>query len=417
MFGLLRPKDIHAMIGNRDSLSAIIGRLPTTTKYRRRILQHLIPLFLMMPRKINFKQMAYYSPHNETTLHRQFAINLELRQFNMDMVKAHGSGRYFIIFDPSFLPKSGKKTPDLDWFWSGCAGSIKRGLEIGGFAVGDLDNHTAFHLEAIRTPGSATLKTAGLSRNEHYQQLFKERKAVFEQFSRYIVADGYFGTRPFVDTVCSLGLHLLSCLRTNVCLHYRYDGPKKSGKGRNRIKGEKIDLTKPDAKRLPIIFEDADVRLRSAVVYVKSLRRLVQLVLAEFLREDGSLLTRKLYFSTDMEQQGLEVMQYYKCRFQIEFLYRDAKQFAGLAHCQSTDPQKITNHINLSLTSISLAKAAHWLPIPKENREAFSMADIKMYYHNQFLLERFSVALGLNPTETKNNPKIIELLYSTAYAA
>src|SRR5215207_2511214 len=348
------------MTGNRDFLRAIIGKLSTTTKYRTKILQHLLPLFLTMPRKINFKQMAFYSPHNETTLHRQFKQDLDLRQLNMELVKAQGSGRYFIIFDPSFLPKSGKKTPDLDWYWSGCAGSVKRGLEIGGFAVGDLEHHTAFHLEAVRTPGSVALKAAGLTRNGHYQQLFQERKAVFAQFSRYMVADGYFGTRSFVDTICGLEMHLLSCLRTNVCLHYRYDGPKKSAKGRTRIKGDKIDLTQPDEKRLPVLFQDADVRVRSAVVYVKSLRRLVRLVVAEFLREDGSLLKRKLFFSTDIEQSALDVLEYYKCRFQIEFLYRDAKQFAGLTYCQSTHPQKLTNHINLSLTAVSLAKAAHW---------------------------------------------------------
>jgi hypothetical protein len=46
----------------------------------------------------------------------------------------------------------------------------------------------------------------------------------------------------------------------------------------------------------------------------------------------------------------------------------------------------------------------------------YTMAEIKTYYHNLALLERFSVALNLNPTEIKNNPKIKELLFSTSYA-
>ncbi|MCB9305940.1 MAG: hypothetical protein H6565_05045 [Lewinellaceae bacterium] len=110
-------------------------------------------------------------------------------------------------------------------------------------------------------------------------------------------------------------------------------------------------------------------------------------------------------------------MEHYQCRFQIEFLFRDAKQFTGLTHCQSTNQTKIENHVNLALSAVSVAKAAHWLPLPKDQRGPFSMAELKNYYYNLALVERFSVALGLNPTETKNNPKIKELLFSSSYAA
>ena len=65
---------------------------------------------------------------------------------------------------------------------------------------------------------------------------------------------------------------------------------------------------------------------------------------------------------------------------------------------------------------VSVAKATHWLPLEKEQRGPFSMAELKTYYHNLALIERFSIALNLNPTEIKNNPKIKELLFSTFYA-
>lgn len=66
---------------------------------------------------------------------------------------------------------------------------------------------------------------------------------------------------------------------------------------------------------------------------------------------------------------------------------------------------------------MSVAKAAHWLTLEEAQRGPFSMAELKTYYHNLALLERFSVALNLNPTEIKNNPKIKELLFSTSYEA
>jgi len=32
---------------------------------------------------------------------------------------------------------------------------------------------------------------------------------------------------------------------------------------------------------------------------------------------------------------AMTLIKYYKARFQIEFLFRDAKQYTGLTHCQS----------------------------------------------------------------------------------
>src|SRR5690606_40290399 len=43
----------------------------------------------------------------------------------------------------------------------------------------------------------------------------------------------------------------------------------------------------------------------------------------------------KIYFSTDLKQDWEEVLEFYRLRFQIEFLYRDAKQFTGLNHCEA----------------------------------------------------------------------------------
>ncbi|VAW25121.1 hypothetical protein MNBD_BACTEROID01-833 [hydrothermal vent metagenome] len=56
-----------------------------------------------------------------------------------------------IAFAPSYISKSGKKTPGLGYFWPGCAGKAKWGLEIAGLAAIDIENHTAFHLEAVQT--------------------------------------------------------------------------------------------------------------------------------------------------------------------------------------------------------------------------------------------------------------------------
>lgn len=50
-------------------------------------------------------------------------------------------------------------TPYLGRFWSGCAGKAKRGLEISGIEIIDLDLHICLHLEVVQTPVPSILET------------------------------------------------------------------------------------------------------------------------------------------------------------------------------------------------------------------------------------------------------------------
>lgn len=406
------------MVGNRDSLSAMIGDLAGKKAVRRRILQTIFPLLLTFPWRANFKQLAKWGGCNEGTIHNWFNSNLELLDFQRSLIDKNGSGTYCTLFDPSFLPKSGKCTPGLGRYWSGQAGAVKRGLELGVFAVGDIGHHTAFHLSASMTPSQADLKAQGKTLMSHYVSLVAERRADILRFGNFLAVDGYFGVSTFVKPVTQMGIEVISCLKSNSSLHYL--PPPQSGKrgrGRPPVKGDKVQWSKVDEAALPLAFEDQDKRVRSGPVWVKCLQCVVMLVAVEYLRNDGSLQCRKLYFCTDTNKNWQWILERYSLRFQIEFLFRDAKQFTGLTHCQSTNQTKIENHVNLALGAVSVAKAAHWLPQIEEQRAAFSMAELKTYYHNLALLERFSVALNLNPTDIKNNPKIKELLFSTSYAA
>lgn len=60
-----------------------------------------------------------------------------------------------------------------------------------------------------------------------------------------------------------------------------------------------------------------------AVVHSRSLKRDILLCIWE--SEDKKV--RKLYFSTDTGMNTMDVLAFYRTRFQIEFCYRDSKQF------------------------------------------------------------------------------------------
>jgi len=62
---------------------------------------------------------------------------------------------------------------------------------------------------------------------------------------------------------------------------------------------------------------------------------------------------------------GLEIMDCYQSRFQIEFLCRDGKQHTGLTDSQARSENKFNFQFNDALTAINIAKMEHWLSTPK----------------------------------------------------
>jgi hypothetical protein len=71
----------------------------------------------------------------------------------------------------------------------------------------------------------------------------------------------------------------------------------------------------------------------------------------------------------------------------VEFVFRDSKQFTGIADCQARDSTKLDFHFNTSPTALNLAK---WDAIQQHNSDfVFSMASYKRRAFNHHLLERF----------------------------
>lgn len=128
-----------------------LSKISKINKCRKDFFCEAIVLFLCIKGRINFLQLGRYGWSGEQRYRQQFEKPFDFLDFNKELVLSNGSGRYVIAFDPSYIDKSGKKTTGLDWYWSGCAGKAKWGLEIGGIAAVDIDNHTAFHLEAVQT--------------------------------------------------------------------------------------------------------------------------------------------------------------------------------------------------------------------------------------------------------------------------
>lgn len=390
---------------------SMLDKLPNISQWRRFFFIETLILFMSIRGRINFLQLARYGKHKEQRYRQQFEKPFDFLSFNKEFTLSQGSGRYVIAFDPSYVSKSGKKTPGVGWYWSGCANRAKWGLEIGGLAAIDIDNHSAFHLEAVQT-----LNSNDQSLSDWYAGVISERKDTLTSISKYLVADAWFSKRSFADQVIQSDMHLISRLRDDADLKYLSKEPPTGKRGRPRKYTGKIIINDIDKDYFHFISSDEEETVYAAVVYSKALRRNIQLVHVTYLKASGKD-ARKLYFCTDTDMDPKDVLQYYRSRFQIEFLYRDGKQHTGLNDSQARSENKLHFQFNASLTSINIAKAVHWLSIPKEQRGAFSMSDIKTMNHNALMINRFFDVFGICPYSTKNQNYVKELiLYGTKAA-
>jgi hypothetical protein len=381
-------------------------------KWRRDFVKDVLWLFLSIHAPVNFLQLGRYGKYSEQRYRQQFEGDFDSFNFNAALIRQHCGTRKALAFDPCYISKSGRKTEGVGWFWSGCANKAKWGLEIGGIAVLDLDNHTALHLEAIQT-----LPRQSETLLDFYARIFKERATELKKLAEVLVVDGYFSKKPFVSQlVDECGLNIISRFRDDVRLRYIVPAEKTGKKGRPKTNGEPVTLSNLDRKHFSIAKENDDLRLYTAVVYAVALKRTVRVAFAEFLN-NGKVASSKIYFSTDTEMEAVEILEMYQMRFQIEFIYRDAKQHTNLTSCQARNKEKLKTHFNLSLTAVNLAKIVHWYSIPKEQRKSFSLADIKTFNHNTLLLERFIAMFAIKPNVLKNNQNIKELLLFGTIAA
>ncbi len=383
----------------------ILSKIPKIDKRQQKFIIHLFWLLLTMRGRVNFIQLGRYSYYNEGTFRNNFSKPFDFLAFNQKLITEVCQDELGIAFDPSFISKSGKQTPGLAYFWSGCAGRSKKGLEIGGFGAIDILNNTCMHLCAYQTIGQKEHK----SLLAYYSNLVIEKGEQLLKTSNKLVVDAYFSKRPFVDSAISVNFEVISRLRDDAVLQYRYLGLPKLGRGRPRKFSGRVDVKNLDEQHFRPIIKEEDFIAYEAVVFSKALKRWIKVVVVHYLKEDGALKSVKIYFSTDLKMEGSDILIYYKTRFQIEFLYRDAKQFTGLEQCQSRKEKRLDFHFNASLTAVSLAKAVHHLNQPIEKRNSFSMASIKTQYFNELLLDRFISAFGIFPIPQKNNPVYLKL--------
>ena len=393
----------------RGICSDVLGELTTKlNKSFKSFLMETLILYLVIPGRINFLQLGRYGKSCEQRFRQNFSKDFDWLEFNLSLSDRVLTGdRKAIAIDPSYITKSGKNTPWIGYFWSGAAGQAKRGLEILGVGLIDVDNKDCINLQAVQTPDRQTLESRDANLIDWYLLVIKSMREKLHRASRHVVADAYFAKNNFVTGLQEMKFDLVSRFRDDAALYYPTLQKPTGKKGRPKLYDGKIDMANLDTTRVQKInIDNGD--LYTLIAYSKSFKQMVRLVI--WYSKDGK--NPKLFFSTNPEMSGKDVIEFYRTRFQIEFCFRDAKGFTGLMQSQARDVAKLSFNFNASLTSVNLAKV-----LARERGIPFSMASCKTMIHNAYLLERFICVSGIKPNRRLNDKLVKELVEFAASAA
>lgn len=387
-------------------LHSVLSCLKQTKTPQRKFVTHLLGLLLMLPGHATFRNMSRYSPYHERTFARNYDSDFDWVALNKAAITTvvPPEQDQALVIDASFVPKSGKQTYGLDRFWHGSHNRTEKGLEISTLAWLDLTGNCAYCLSVEQTPPSSDASDAEATRMDSYLDQLRRVVTTHDlSFLRYVVTDGAYSKQKFVAGVRTLGLHHIGKLRADANMRYLYQGPKRPGPGRPKTYDGKVNWS--DLSRFERLdTEDEHIVLYHQVLNHVQLKRNLQVVVVVHTQ-------RKRYavlFSTDVDLSALMLYRYYKARFQIEFLFRDAKQFSGLSDCQARSQAKLNFHFNASLSAVTFAK----LEARQQNgncSQTFSMASLKRRAFNQHLVDRICEYLANGQSLEKSSPEYEDL--------
>jgi len=368
-----------------------IGKIP---KSQRNFLISIITCLYSMRGRANFTNISRYMSYNECTIRRNFSKSFVFVEFNKILVQESVPDELVAVIDATFILKNGDKTDNKGKFWSSCDSKVKNGLEVSVVAVTDIFNKITYTIDATQTPaGLKTSEDASYSRIDFYIEQLQDIDTHLNDLSiKYIVGDGYYAKIKMFTYILSAKKHFVTHLRSDANLKYFAKPKQRNGdRGNFRKYDEKLNFKKlaDELKKFEYHGQMSDkpqIEIYSKVMYGIQFKLALKIVIMVDTR------TKKyvVLCSTDTTQDAMKVIQFYSLRFQIEFIFRDAKQFTGLTHCQSRKDVRLDFHFNLSLTALNVARFEMRL-----YNTANSLNDYVRKHYNLYIINELLANLDL----------------------
>jgi hypothetical protein len=171
-----------------------------------------------------------------------------------------------------------------------------------------------------------------------------------------LVLDGHFDNHNALHMARQSHLPLISKLRCNAALYFPYAGPY-AGRGPRRKYGSKVaydNIPAPYLKETTVAGH-IHTRLYQAQLLHKAFAPPLNVVIIARTNRRTQAHAHVVLFSSDLALAYAPLVDYYGLRCQVEFNFRDAKQYWGLEDFMHVTPTGVTKAANLSLFMVNVA--------------------------------------------------------------
>ena len=336
---------------------------------------------------------------------------------------------YLLAGDETVVPKIGDKTYGLSRFFSSTIGKAIPGLAFFAVSIISVKQRCSYPMcmeQVVRgeatTPPKKAMETSkpaetkgkpGRPRgsknrnktqvvlNDTLKQLQSMLKRVLAPLTgfikiEYFLLDGYFGNNQTLQMVSDCGLHLISKRRRDAALSLPPATPY-PGRGRPAIYGEKFNPKEIDSTYRVSSQTQGNITTEVYQIECRHKRFPDPLNVVCLRKTDAKTQERShvLLFSSDLALDAETMIDYYSLRFQIEFNFRDAKQFWGLDDFINIKEIPVNNAANLSMFMVSVSAKLREMFGAEHN--GFGVLDIKARYRGQKSLQETIKMLPQKP--------------------
>jgi hypothetical protein len=295
---------------------------------------------------------------------------------------------YLVGGDEAVVTKAGKHTHGLDRFFSSLYGKPVPGLAFFALSLVSVQQRRSFPMrveqgvrsdaekaarkakvaakppkgaQATRRPGrpkgSKNIPKATATLTPELVRITAMLTALLRLIATvlsvtYLVLDGHFGNHNALQMARQCGLHLIAKRRCDAALYFPY-----AGRGPRRKYGPKVD-----DDHLPVQYlkeTTVEGHIETRLYQMQALHQEFAQPLNVVILAKTNLRTQArahvVLFSSDLALAYASLVDDYGLRFQIEFNFRDAKQYWGLEDFMNVTPTGVTNAANLSLFMVNVA--------------------------------------------------------------
>jgi len=385
---------------------------PTTMRQMRQV----VFAVLCIPGRVTMLSIARWTERGGSyrTIQRWYHTPLDWAAMVWAMVRIHlldPDGEYLLAGDEVVISKAGDATYGRGRFYSSLAQRPINSVSFMAVSLIDVQVRRSYPLQvAQREPPVPAEKpvtplpkrqrgrpkgsqnhvksvpelTADLSLLQHMVRAITTRIAPMTV--KHIVLDGHFGNYPAIYAVRECGLHIISQLRHDAALYLPYTGPKPA-RGPTPRYGERLNYTRLPREALCHSVTDGNYRIDTyqMTVFHQSFAEAINVVVMVKTHLKTGQCGHVVLFSTDVDLTADQIVDYYARRFQIEFNFRDAKQYWGLDDFMNVKPAAVTNAVNLAFLMVNLS--AVLLRPYRNDQPDFSVLDLKAQFRARRYLD------------------------------